>query len=73
MTVELSLHLQLKHSVRFLKVATFSPPLIMNSVQKDWFTEQGVLNADQVTLSLKCDKILHKEKSEFQELLVFHR
>ena len=45
----------------------------MNSVQKDWFTEQGVLNADQVTLSLKCDKILHKEKSEFQELLVFHR
>lgn len=45
----------------------------MNSVQKDWFTEQGVLNADQVTLSLKCDKVLHKEKSEFQELLVFHR
>lgn len=43
----------------------------MNSVQQDWFTEQGVLNADSVTLSLKCSKILHKEKSKYQELLVF--
>jgi len=44
----------------------------MDSVQKSWFTEQGVLNAEHVTLSLKSDKILHKEKSDFQELLVFH-
>lgn len=45
----------------------------MDSVRKGWFTEQGVLNANLVTLSIKCDQILHQEKSDFQELLVFNR
>lgn len=40
--------------------------------EKDWYSEQGCLNSELVTLNLKCDKILHREKSKYQDLLVFH-
>ncbi|RWS27742.1 Spermidine synthase-like protein [Leptotrombidium deliense] len=43
----------------------------MDSFKKGWFTEQGVLNADQVALSIKYSKVLHEENSPFQRILVF--
>ncbi|KAI1301710.1 Spermidine synthase [Halotydeus destructor] len=43
----------------------------MNTFQKGWFTETGVLNKDFVTCSVKVEKVLHEETSKYQRLLVF--
>jgi len=45
----------------------------MNSFRNGWFTETGVLNGASVTLSIKAEKVLHEEKSKFQDILVFDR
>lgn len=44
----------------------------MDAFKKGWFTETGTLNSD-VALSIEVDEILHREKSEFQDILVFQR
>ncbi|RWS06010.1 Spermidine synthase-like protein [Dinothrombium tinctorium] len=43
----------------------------MDSFKNGWFTEQGVLNSDSVAVSIKYDRVLHREKSQFQDILVF--
>lgn len=45
----------------------------MEAWKAGWFTEQGVLNGDAVTLSIKAEEVLHKETSKYQELTVFQR
>jgi len=42
----------------------------MDAFKKGWFTETGSLNGDN-TLSIEVDAILHKEKSKYQDILVF--
>lgn len=46
----------------------------MSEVASDWFTETGILNIhNSMRVSLKVDQVLHREKSPFQEILVFQR
>jgi len=39
--------------------------------QENWFTETGVLNANNVTLSIKVDEVLDQRKSQFQDMFLF--
>src|SRR5687768_12629852 len=43
----------------------------MNTFKAGWFTETGVLNGDRFAVSVKVDKIVHQEKSQYQDLIVF--
>jgi spermidine synthase len=45
----------------------------MDHFQPEWFTETGVLNSHSINLSVKVDKIVHQEKSKYQNVLVFDR
>lgn len=45
----------------------------MDALKAGWFTETGVLNSDDTTLSIKVDKLIHKEKTKFQDIVVFHK
>ena len=42
----------------------------MNSLKNGWFSELSPLWPGQC-ISLEVDEILHQEKSEFQDILVF--
>jgi spermidine synthase len=43
----------------------------MNTFKAGWFTETGVLNGDRFAVSVKVDKIVHQEKSKYQDIIVF--
>jgi spermidine synthase len=43
----------------------------MDAFKEGWFTETGVLNGNSVAMSIKVDKIVHQEKSQYQDILVF--
>lgn len=45
----------------------------MDIWKANWFTEMGVLNSNEVALSIKSDQVLEKQKSKYQELTVFQR
>lgn len=45
----------------------------MDSFRQGWFTEIGVLNGNSVTKSIKAEKVLHRERSKYQDILVFDR
>ena len=38
-----------------------------------WFTEVGVLNSKEVTISMKINQVIEQRKSEFQNILVFQK
>lgn len=42
----------------------------MDAFKDGWFTETGTLNGDQA-LSMKVNKVLYHERSEYQDVLVF--
>ncbi|KAH9394444.1 PREDICTED: spermidine synthase-like [Rhagoletis zephyria] len=42
-----------------------------SSPKDGWFTETGVLNSDNVNLSIKVNGLLDKRKSDFQDILLF--
>ncbi|XP_054159320.1 spermidine synthase-like [Oppia nitens] len=43
----------------------------MDSFKKGWFTETGVLNSSTTNLSIRVDQIIHEQKSDYQNILVF--
>ena len=49
------------------------PPVEMNHFRPSWFTESGVINSDSINLSVRVDGIVHQEKSQYQNVLVFDR
>ena len=53
---------------------SLSPSITQSdSMQKGWFTEKGVLNSDNVSLSIKVDDLLEQRKSQFQDILLFKK
>lgn len=43
----------------------------VDSDENIWFTETGVLNSKSFRVSVAVKKILHQEKSAFQNILLF--
>ena len=43
------------------------------SAKDGWFTETGVLNSDNVNVSIKMNDVLEKRKSQFQDILLFKK
>ncbi|GBN32252.1 Spermidine synthase, partial [Araneus ventricosus] len=42
----------------------------MDAFQKGWFTETGTLHSE-IVMSVKVKKVLYREKSEYQDILIF--
>ncbi|GBM20111.1 Spermidine synthase, partial [Araneus ventricosus] len=42
----------------------------MDAFQKGWFTETGTLH-NEIVMSVKVKKVLYREKSEYQDILIF--
>ena len=45
----------------------------MDEFKKGWFSEVSEWACPGQTMSLEVEKVLHKEKSQFQEILIFKR
>ena len=38
-----------------------------------WFIETGVLNSDNINISIKINELLEKRKSKFQDIVLFKK
>ncbi|RWR98765.1 uncharacterized protein B4U79_06755, partial [Dinothrombium tinctorium] len=43
----------------------------MDSHKNGWFTEDELPNSNSFALSIKYERVLHREKSRFQEIIIF--